>query len=597
MSMRVRRRNVTLRSRLGRLVETEERQNFVVSALFVLAILATVAILVGAVALAWYNENIRPLARVGSVEIGPQLMRDRLNLESWRIERELDAITQAQINGEIDAATAQERQTALQQQLQGLAATGLDDLIDLVYQSQLAGQEGISVADAEIDARWAAELAGAEQRHVLLITVEPEAVNEEEGPSVTERSAARERAEEALALLNSGRPWADVAREFSTDDTAAGGGDLGLVTRNSIEDEPFASELFDIESGATTRIIRGDDGSYRIGRVTEIVQAAEVPGLRDRLLADVSETNARQLLSYEIGADRLEDKIVAETLAETPEQVRIAVIYIEGLASGDEEDAEGEVDYSEIVFAPGDDLVTAPDLDPEDPAWATAEADAKTIFDQLNAVADREERAQRFEELAPASSDSPTREDGGRVGFVPRSIPPVAVGDALFEGEHAEGDLIGPLRGDAAWYLLLFHDKRASIEDRIQAVRDALAEPDADFDAVARELSEGPEAESGGEVGWLTRDQLDDELAENIFALEVGEISEPLELGNGHYFVKLEERAVRSLDADQVPNVMFNAFEDWYAEKLQAAKDNGTVVVPGEEDLGDDDLEPGLDQL
>ena len=596
MSLRVRRQKVSIRSRLGRLVETEERQNFLVSALFVTAIVVTLLILVGAIALAWYNDNLRPLARVGSVEVGPQLLRDRLNLEQWRINRERDRITQAVIDGEIDSATAQSRNAALDQQLQGLGQTGLDDLVDIIFQSQLAAQEGIGVAESDIDARLADELAGVEQRHVLAITIEPQAADEEAGPTFDERRAALARAEEALAEINSGRAWADVAAEFSTDDGAANGGDLGLVTPASVGDQVFASELFDLEQGGTTGIVRGADGAYRIGRVTEIVTAAEVPGLRDRLLANVAEPNVRQILGYEIAADRLQDKIVADALSETPEQARLAVIYIEGFSSGDPEGEGPEVDYSEIVFAPGDDLLTAPDLDPDDPGWAAAEADARTVFDQLTAIADVEERMARFETLATTLSDSPTAEDAGRVGFVTPEIPPSAVADALFEGQHTEGELIGPVRGDAAWYVLLFHEDRASPEDRLQAVRDALAAPGADFNEVARQLSEGPEAEDGGEIGWLTRDQLDEELADDVFGLAVGEVSEPLELGDGHYFIKVEEREVRPYDADQIPNIRVSAFENWYGEKRDAAEANGTIVIAGEEDVTDGDLEPGFDE-
>ena len=596
MSLRVRRQKVSIRSRLGRLVETEERQNFLVSAVFVTAIVVTLLILVGAIALAWYNDNLRPLARVGSVEVGPQLMRDRLNLEQWRINRERDRITQAVIDGEIDSATAQSLNTALDQQLQGLGATGLDDLVDVIFQSQLAAQEGIGVAESDIDARLADELAGVEQRHVLAITVEPQAADEEAGPTFAERRAALARAEEALAEVNSGRAWADVAREFSTDDDAANGGEVGLVTQNSVGDQVFASELFDVEQGGTTDIVRGGDGAYRIGRVTEIVTAAEVPGLRDRLLADVAEPNVRQILGYEIAADRLQDKIVADALSETPEQARVAVIYIEGFSSGDPEDEGGEVDYSEIVFAPGDDLLTAPDLDPDDPDWAAAEADAKTVFDQVTAVEDVDERKTRFTTLATTLSDSPTAEDGGRVGFVTPGIPPSAVADALFEGEHTDGEIIGPVRGDAAWYVLLFHEKRASPEDRLQAVRDALAAPGADFNEVARALSEGPEAEDGGEIGWLTRDQLDEELADDVFGLEVGEVSEPLELGDGHFFIKVEQKEVRRYDADQIPSIRVSAFENWYGENRDEAEANGTIVIAGEEDVTDGDLEPGFDE-
>jgi parvulin-like peptidyl-prolyl isomerase len=581
MTLRVRRPRRGIRTRLGRFFEGEERQQTVVTTLFIAAIAATVLILIGAIALAWYNDNLRPLARVGSVEVGPQQLRELVGLERWRIAREEGRVTEARISQEIDEQSAQARLTELDQRGDSLPSTALDELIDAIYQSQLAVEEGVTVTDADIDARIQEDLAGVERRRIQLIAVEPLAANAEEGPTLVERRTALERAQEALTRVQGGDDWATVAREFSTDVTAPAGGELGLRSQLAVSDTELGRALFELEESGTTGVVRGNDGIYRIGRVTEIVEATEEPGARADLLASVPESGLRTLVGYQVAADRLSDKIVGDALAATPEQVRIAVIFIEGLLSDDPNDPDtlgGEIDYSEIVFAPNDDLVDAPDLPADDPAWAAAKTEADNTFAELQGLTDPDIRATRFETLATDNSDSPTADDGGRVGFVTRSIPPIAVGDALYDTPHVEGDLIGPVKGDAAWYVLLFHEKRESPESRIQAVKDALAAPGADFNEVARELSEGPEADDGGEVGWLTRDQLTDELAEDVYALEVGAVSEPLELGEGHYFVKLEEKGVRPLDPDQIPNIRSTAFSDWYDPKKEAAEANGTIV-------------------
>ncbi len=581
MTLRVRRPRRGIRTRLGKLFEGEERQQAAVTTLFIGAIAAVVLILIGAITLAWYNDNLRPLARVGSVEVGPQQLRELVGLERWRIIREEGRVTEARISREIDEQTAQARLSELSQRADSLAGNALDELIDAIYQSQLATQEGITVTDADIDARLEEDLTGVERRYVQLIAVEPQAANPDEGPSVVERRTALERAQEALARIQAGDEWATVAREFSTDITAPAGGELGLRSQLAISDTELGRTVFDLEEGGTTGVVRGNDGIYRVARVTEIVEATEEPGAREDLLQAVPEPGLRTLIGYQIAADRLSDKIVGDALSATPEQVRISVIFIEGSLSDDPDDPDtlgGEVDYSEIVFAPNDDLIDAPDLPADDPAWAAAKTEADNTFAELQGLTDPDIRETRFEDLATDNSDSPTAEDGGRVGFVTRSLPPPAVGDALFDQPHAEGDLVGPIKGDAAWYVLLFHEKRESPESRIQAVKDALAAPGADFNAVARELSEGPEAEDGGEVGWLTRDQLTEELAEDVFALEVGAVSEPLELGEGQYFVKLEEKAVRPLDPDQIPNISGTAFTDWYAPKKEAAEADGTIV-------------------
>ncbi|MEA2676670.1 MAG: peptidyl-prolyl cis-trans isomerase [Chloroflexota bacterium] len=577
-------------SRVRRIFEGEERQQAALTFLFIGAIVVVVLALVGSVALAWYNDNLRPLARIGSMEIQPQLMRDRAALQGWRIGRDQDRVTLALQNGEIDQATASSRTQALQEQLDGLATSGLDELIDIIYQSQLAPAEGINVTTDQVDALLAKELEGVEKRHMWEIVVKPVAADPAEGPTATEQKAALEKAQQALDAINAGGDWATIAHQFSNGDSEPAGGDLGTATANKIIDLEFQRELFELPLDGTTGIVRGADDAYRIGRVTEILPAGEQTGLRDQLFSRLPEAAVRNLLTYEVAAGALHDKITNDALAATPEQARIAVIYIDGEVSTDPIAAQGEVDYSEIVFAPGDTLDETPAAD--DPAWALALSDAQAIYNQLKLITDVEERKTKFAELA-LTSDSDTGQDGGSVGFVTRDLPPTAIGDALFTGTYAEGDLVGtgPIKGEDAYYVLMFNERRASVADRIQAVKDALAAPGADFNAIASEKSEGPEKKDGGEIGWLTKDQLTEEVGNAVFNLTVGQVSDPVSLGIGQYFIKLEEKMVRPLDPDQIPNIRATAFDDWYSEKKTAAEDNGTITRADDTGSSDGNLD------
>jgi hypothetical protein len=368
-----------------------------------------------------------------------------------------------------------------------------------------------------------------------------------------------------------------------------------VISEVAVPDREWGDELFKLELNGTTGIVRGADGIYRIGRVTEIQTASEQPGLRDQLTEEVPEPALRELLRHEIATERLRDKITTAALAETPEQARISLIYIDGLATGDPIEDQGEIDYSEIVYAPNDNLEVAPDLPEDDPAWATAQQEAQAAFDLLNAVAVGDERDTRFAATATSVSDSPTSQDGGAVGFVTRSIPPTAVADALFDTPRNPGDLIGPIRGDAGYYVLLFHERRGSPAERVQQVKDLLAQPDADFAAIAKEWSEGPEADDGGEVGWLTREQLSEELRDAVFNLTPGQISEPIEFQGGHYIVRMEEKGPRAPDPDQLPDLKASAFDEWYAPKKSQAIADGLIVVPGPTGP-ESSLEPGGDQ-
>jgi parvulin-like peptidyl-prolyl isomerase len=595
MTVRTRRpQRLGIRARLGGLVETEERQQALITVLFIGTIVAVALIFIGALGVGWYNDNIRALGKVGSVELSPQLLRDDIKLQQFRIARDQARVTQAQIAGQIDDTTAQGKLSQLDSEAQNLPTTALDTLVDKVYQSQLAPDNGITVADADIEARYQAEISDPEQRHVWVVEVEPQAADETTGPTHSESQAALDKANQALADLNAGKDFATVAQTYGTTDKSKAGGDLGSITQLAVADETFGQELFKLPANGTTGIIRGDDGTYRIGRVTEIIPGAADPSLKTKLTQGLTEDAARRLIGYELAAEGLKDKVVGDALAATPEQARIAVLYIEGAFTGDASAKDGEIDYSEIVFAPGDDIDAAPDLDPNDPKWAAAKTEADAALAQLQAITDPTERATKFAEMATDNSDDPTSSDGGAVGFTTRDLPPQEISDALWNGTFNKGDVLGPIKSDAGWYVIMFNEKRASPEDRVQQVKDALAQPNADFNALAKQYSDGPEKTDGGEIGWVTRDGLSTDIADKVFSLGVGQVSDPIELGGGHYFVKVEEKGVRPLDPDQQTTARQSAFDTWYTPKKTHAQEDGTITTIAP--LGtDNSLVPGGD--
>jgi parvulin-like peptidyl-prolyl isomerase len=63
-----------------------------------------------------------------------------------------------------------------------------------------------------------------------------------------------------------------------------------------------------------------------------------------------------------------------------------------------------------------------------------------------------------------------------------------------------------------------------------------------DFTTIAKQLSEGPTASTGGDLGWVTRDALVGPLAEAVFSLEPGEISEVVRSPFGYHVATISER-------------------------------------------------------
>jgi peptidyl-prolyl cis-trans isomerase SurA len=65
-----------------------------------------------------------------------------------------------------------------------------------------------------------------------------------------------------------------------------------------------------------------------------------------------------------------------------------------------------------------------------------------------------------------------------------------------------------------------------------------------DFAAVARQVSKGPSAEDGGDLGWLRRGTIQKKLEDAAFALKNGQVSGLVRVGPGLHVLKVEARRV-----------------------------------------------------
>lgn len=74
-------------------------------------------------------------------------------------------------------------------------------------------------------------------------------------------AARREMAQEILAKLETGRPFAEMAKAYSEQPQAATGGDWGWIDRKTISDE-FAAIAFKLNAGEHSGIIETKDGFY-----------------------------------------------------------------------------------------------------------------------------------------------------------------------------------------------------------------------------------------------------------------------------------------------------------------------------------------------
>ncbi len=106
-------------------------------------------------------------------------------------------------------------------------------------------------------------------------------------------------------------------------------------------------------------------------------------------------------------------------------------------------------------------------------------------------------------------------------------------------------------------------------EEEAQQVIERL-EAGEDFAALADELSIDTSGE-GGDLGWFPRGQMVPEFEEAAFALQPGEISDPVQSSFGYHIIELLEREPdRPLEESMLAQTRAAALSDWLEEARQS---------------------------
>jgi parvulin-like peptidyl-prolyl isomerase len=95
----------------------------------------------------------------------------------------------------------------------------------------------------------------------------------------------------------------------------------------------------------------------------------------------------------------------------------------------------------------------------------------------------------------------------------------------------------------------------------------------ADFATLAKQYSEDTGTkDQGGELGWFGRGQMVKEFEDAAFALQPGQVSDPVKTQFGYHLIKVEERdPAHPIDAYTLDQKKYEAFQQWLTNVRTAA--------------------------
>lgn len=550
--------------------ESRDRRNTLLNVGFVLVIVAAVVLLLVAAGLSYYSDNLAPVGSVDGASISKAELRDRVVIEDWRLEEAKRRIRTQVVAGRLTQAQADLQNQIISQQETRIVPISLERMIDNKLQAALAAQEGVTVTDADIDAKFVEEATTPEERHVWLIEVEPKAAEGEVEPDAAAIAEARSKADAALRDLRSGKSWDEVAKTASTDtSTAPQAGDLGwLNADDSQADEAFLAAVFAAAQDTPTDVIEGADGIFRIGRVTEIAPETVDPAYQDKLVNDeIDLAQYREVLRGDVIRDKLEDKVVAAAVQPGPQR-EVQEIFI---AESEPEVPPTAVKVRHILYSPNDDPSGAADLEDDDPAWGAAKTAADAAYEALRADPDQFDRLARTES-DEASARGATGSGGKLPGYVTEDSSLVdEFKDAVLVANLRDGQILAPVKTDFGWHVIqiMYHPTDKARMDKLKVEADG----GADFGALARDNSESQTAGRGGDLGWIAKGQLSDEQEAAIFGAEIGKTSDVITIAeDGTYLFKVLAEETRTPEGRQLEQLRSSAFSDWYTPKKDAAE-------------------------
>jgi parvulin-like peptidyl-prolyl isomerase len=251
--------------------ESDARRNLYFNLGFGAVVVVAIILLVGAAAASWYDEHLAPVARVNGETITKDGLRGRVAIETFRLDT-LESRTREKVNaGRMSQAQGQQLLNFVAEQKQDIGTYAYDREVDTTLILQLGASEGVAITEEAIDAQIQEDATTPESRHTFMIEVAPETSPGAAEPTPEQVDAAKKKADDLRAQLESGTSWEDVVKASGDADAAESNGDLLFLDEGSTSpDAAFVEAIFALEAPDYTDVVEGADGTFRIGRMTDI---------------------------------------------------------------------------------------------------------------------------------------------------------------------------------------------------------------------------------------------------------------------------------------------------------------------------------------
>jgi parvulin-like peptidyl-prolyl isomerase len=557
----------------GRFGSDPNRRTLWMNVGFGLAVIIAVLILVVVAATTWYGDHLAAAATIDGQTITKDQFADRANVEAFRLQQQINQVQSEVAAGRLTQTQADTKVQALNNQMDTstFVSNVLEKIIDSTIQSKLAAQMGVAPTDQQINDAITKDKTRKEERHVLLIAVEPQITSGATTSTAVQIADAKKAADDALAQVKSGKAFGDVAKAVSTDASKTGGGDIGWIDQDASEDKDWVAAVFKLDVNGVTDVVKGADGTYRIGKVTEIAPA-EVDAAWDQKLANakISQPSYRAAIASEVLRQDLEDKIVADDSKSGPQrQVQELLLTAPTGPLGAK-----AIKVRHILYTPDKKDSAGPATVPlTDAGWTVAQLAAQKAYNTI--VAD----PSKFDSIARAESNEASARGpdgtGGKLPFFDENSEANGLDSAFAKAILADGlqpgQVLPPFKSAYGWHVVQVMYRPPDSDEMTKLRAQAIA--GTKFEDLVRDFSDGPHSGSGGNLGWVANGQLDQRLTDAIMKAPVGGLSDVVDIpDDGLYLFKVVAERTAVPDADQLATIKSSGFNHWYTAEKAAFK-------------------------